>query len=96
VPRAWTDFCYDLSNRNGTWDLVQVVSLCSSGSLAKVARELAKYKLDLVDVQRLGATKGALLGQGIIFFLCQRKRKSSNGNRLFIHNRIISRVNRIC
>jgi len=40
---------YDLSNGKGTWN---VRSQYRSGSLtAAAARELARYKLDLMDVQ---------------------------------------------
>lgn len=38
--------------------MVHVVSLCRSGSLKKVARELARYKLDLVDVQEVRCDEG--------------------------------------
>jgi len=40
----------------GAWN---VRSLYRAGSLMAAARELARYKLDLVGVQRLGGTKGA-------------------------------------
>ena len=40
----------------GTWN---VRSLYRAGSLMAVARELARYKLDLVGCRRLGGTKGA-------------------------------------
>jgi hypothetical protein len=42
--------------RFGTWN---VKSLYRSGLLTTVARELARYKLDLVGVRRLGGTKVA-------------------------------------
>jgi len=45
--------------------------------------------------ERLGATKWALLEQGIIFFLWRRERKSSIGNRFFINHRKISTVKRV-
>jgi exonuclease III len=41
--------------RFGTWN---VRSLCRSGSLKTVARELGKYKLDLVGVQEVRWDKG--------------------------------------
>jgi exonuclease III len=41
--------------RFGTWN---VRSLYRSGSLKTVARELGKYKLDLVDVQKVRWDKG--------------------------------------
>jgi hypothetical protein len=48
--------------RFGTWN---VRNLCRSGSLETVARELGKYKLDLVGVQEdrrdKGGTEGAVV-----------------------------------
>jgi len=41
--------------RFGTW---KVRSLYRAGSLAATARELGRYKLDLVGVQELGGTRG--------------------------------------
>jgi hypothetical protein len=43
-----------------------VRSLYRSGSLKTVARELGKYKLDLVGVQEVKWDKAALNGQRII------------------------------
>jgi len=40
----------------GTWN---VRSLYRAGSLTEAARELARYKLDLVDVQEVRWDKGA-------------------------------------
>ena len=40
----------------GTWN---VRSLYRTGSLTAAARELARYKLELLGVQGLGGTKGA-------------------------------------
>jgi exonuclease III len=45
--------------RFGTWN---VRSLYRAGSLKTVARELVKYKLDLVGVQEVRWEKGALKG----------------------------------
>jgi len=42
--------------RFGTWN---VRSLYRAGSFAAAARELARYKLDLVGVRRLGGTERA-------------------------------------
>jgi hypothetical protein len=41
--------------RFGTWN---VRSLCRAGSLITVAREIAKYKLDLVGVQEVRRDRG--------------------------------------
>jgi len=43
--------------RSGTWN---VRSLYSSGSVRAVARELARYKLDLVGVQEVRWDKGEM------------------------------------
>ena len=42
--------------RIGTWN---IRSLYRAGSLTAAARELARYKLDLMGVQKLDGTKGA-------------------------------------
>jgi hypothetical protein len=48
----------------------KVRNLYRSGSLTTVARELAKYKLDLVDVQEVGWDKGSTVRAGdyILFY----------------------------
>jgi exonuclease III len=51
--------------RFGMWN---VRSLYRAGSFKTVARELGKYKLDLVGVQEVRWEKGALKGQRIIRF----------------------------
>ena len=45
----------------GTWI---VRSLYRSGSLTAVARELARYKLDLVGMQEVTCDKGGMLRAG--------------------------------
>ena len=49
----------------GTWD---VRSLYRAGSLTAAARELARYKLELVGVQEVRWDKGAQYEQGTIIF----------------------------
>ena len=52
--------------RFGTW---YVRGLCRSGSLTTVAREVARYKLDLVGVQEVRWDKGCTVRAGdYIFF----------------------------
>jgi exonuclease III len=64
----------------GTWN---VRSLYRRGSLMAVARELAKYKLDLVGVQEVRWDKEGTVRAGeYTFNLWQRAGKSSNGNRI--------------
>jgi hypothetical protein len=66
-------FCYDLNvardMRFGTWS---VSSLYRSGSLTAVARELARYKLDLVGVQKVRWDKGGTVRAGDYIF-CYEK-----------------------
>jgi hypothetical protein len=51
----------------GTWN---VRSLCRVGLLSAAARELAKYKLDLVGVQEVRWDKGGTVRAGdCVFFL---------------------------
>jgi hypothetical protein len=58
--------------RFGTWN---VRSLYRSGSLKTVARELGKYKLDLVGYRRSDWRKVALNGQKIIHSSMERGMK---------------------
>jgi exonuclease III len=60
--------------RFGTWN---VRSLYRSGSLSTVARELARYKLDLLCVQEIRWDTGGT-EQGIIFFLMEKETKIIN------------------
>ena len=55
----------------GTWN---VRSLYRAGSRTAAARELARYKLDLVDVQEVRGDKGDTVQAGDYnFFLWKRK-----------------------
>jgi hypothetical protein len=66
--------------RFGTW---KVRSLYRAGSLTAAARELARYKLDLVGVQKVRWDKGGTVRAGDYnFFLKKRKWKSSIGKRI--------------
>jgi len=57
----------------------------------KLARELARYKMDLVGIQEVSWDKGDTVRAGNYnFFYGKEKRKSSNKNRIFEHNRIVS------
>jgi exonuclease III len=55
--------------RFGTWN---VRSLYRIGSLKTVARELGKYKLDLMGVQEVRWEKGGLNGQRNVHFSMDR------------------------
>jgi hypothetical protein len=64
-----------------------------SASLMTVARELAKYKLDLVGAEEVRWDKeGTVRATEYTFFLWQRAGKSSIGNRIFVHQRIVSAI----
>ena len=58
--------------RFGTWN---VRNLCRAGSLTAAARELARYKLDLVDVQEVRWDNGDKERVGDYNFLWKRKQK---------------------
>ena len=64
----------------GAWN---VRSLYRSGSFTTAARELARYKLDLVGVQEVRWDKQGI-EQEIIIFLWKRKQRSSIGNRIVL------------
>ena len=70
--------------------------LYRSGSLTTAARELARYKLDLVGVQEFRGDKGGnSKSRGLYFFLWKRKHKSSIWIGIFALHRIVSAVNRV-
>ncbi len=66
--------------RFGTWN---VRSLYRIGSLTAAARELARYKLDLVGVQEVRWNNGSTVRAGIIIFSTEKETKSSIRNRIF-------------
>ena len=70
-----------------------VRSLYRASSLTAAARELARYKLDLVGVQEVRWDRGGTVRAGDYFFLWEIK--SSIGNRTFVHHRIVSAVKRV-
>ena len=71
MPRTWNDsFATRREQRKrgmkfGTWN---VRNQYRSKSLMTVAKELARYKQDLVGVQKVGVTKGALYEQGLMLY----------------------------
>ena len=54
-------------------------------SLTTRARELSRYKLDLLGVQEVRWDKGGPVIAGDYIFLWKMKRNSSNGNRFFLY-----------
>ena len=66
-----TSRCIQRDMKIGTWN---VRSLCRAGSLEAAARELARYKLDIVGVQEVRWDRGGTLGAGDYdFFLREMK-----------------------
>ena len=73
-----------------------VRNLYRAGSLTVAARELARYKLYLVGVQEIRwGNGGTVRAANFNFFLWKMKQKSSIGNRIFVHHRIVSAVKRV-
>ena len=77
----------------GTWN---VRSLYRAGSLTVAARELARYILDLVDVQEVRWDKGGTVRAGDYnFFYGKRNENHQLGTGSFAHQRIALAVKRV-
>jgi hypothetical protein len=73
--------------RYGTWN---VRILYRSGSITAVTRELTRYKLDLVRIQKGRWDKGGTVRTADYIFSMEKKLKSSNQSRMFVYHRIVS------
>jgi len=89
VTRARTDPLvrsnqWKTDTRFGTWNSR---SLCRSGSHTTVGRELARYKLDLVNVQEVrlgeGGNRRHRKSRGLLFFYEKRKENNRFGTGFF-------------
>jgi hypothetical protein len=75
--------------------VLNVRSLCRSGSLTAAARELPRHKVDLVGVQEVRWDKGSTIIAGNYNLFYGKKRKASTGDSIFLHHKIVSPVKRV-
>ena len=97
--RIWGGFLEEVSRSRkrdillGTW---KVRSLYRAGSLTATARELARYKLDLVGLQEVRWDKGGTVGAGDYNYLYGKGNENHQlGTGFFVHQRRASAVKRV-
>jgi hypothetical protein len=69
----------------GTWS---VRRLYNTGSLTTLARELARYKLDLVGVQQVRWEKGGPVRAGDYIFSMEKETNIINWEQNFLYNMV--------
>jgi hypothetical protein len=73
----------------------KVRNLYKSGSVTAAARELARYKVDLVGEQEVGWDKGGTeRAEGCISYM--EKENHQLGTGFFVRHRIVSAGTRVC
>jgi hypothetical protein len=88
LPKQW-----ERDRRFGTWN---VRCLYKSGSLTTVARELARYKLNLVSVQEVRWDKQGTVRAGDYIFIYGKGNSNLQlGTGLFLYHRTVSAVKRV-
>jgi hypothetical protein len=60
-------------------------SICRAGPFTAAAREIARCKFDLVDVQEVRWDKGGTVEQGIIIFSVEKETKIINWEQDFLY-----------
>jgi hypothetical protein len=79
--------------RFGTWN---VRSLYSAGLFTVAARDLARYKLDLMGVHEVRWDReGTVTAGEYNFFLWKGNEKYQLGKEFIVHSRIVSAVKRV-